>query len=200
MSSKQVTIKCNRCGYDILQEIIIGNPENYIYCPGCDNVFNYVDIQVINNDDSDDESSQVIENMKKAYDEIPHTFFKTESIYMKGFINGSEINFLLDTGAEISIIPHNIVEACGLTNILDTKYKGKMKGVGEADITGRIHYVEVVLDCGVYPCSFTACSNNDVPPILGIDMMHNLGISIDFKNKKIHFTPSCSVDFMTKPK
>jgi hypothetical protein len=75
-----------------------------------------------------------------------------------------------------------------------------MKGVGEADITGRIHYVEVVLDCGVYPCSFTACSNNDVPPILGIDMMHNLGISIDFKNKKIHFTPTCSVDFMTKNK
>lgn len=51
-----------------------------------------------------------------------------------------------------------------------------MKCIG----SDKIHYVEVVLDCGVYPCAFTICSNNDVSPILGIDMMYNLGIMIDF--------------------
>jgi len=98
----------------------------------------------------------------------------------------------------MSILPINIVKACDLMSILNKKYSGVMKGIGSDKILGKINYVEVVLDCGVYPCAFTVCSNNDVPPILGIDMMYNLGIMIDFQTKKIHFTTNCSVDFISK--
>lgn len=198
---KSVKVTCQKCGFDVTQEIVIDSKENYIYCPSCDNVFIYQEFDVEYTSTNDlKQNSHILDNIKKAYEEIPHTFIKSDSIYLKGFINGVEINFLLDTGAEMSVLPLNIVEASGLTNIMDTEYKGIMKGVGEAEIPGKIHYIELVLDCGVYPCAFTVCSNNNVPPILGIDMMHNLGISLDFRNKKIHFTPTCSVDFLTKSK
>ena len=141
---------------------------------------------------------KICENLEKAYNEIPHTFIRTEAIFLKGHINGHEIDFLLDTGAEMSIIPVNIIQACGLENILDTHYSGIMKGVGEDKMLGKIHYVEVILECGLYPCSFSVCSNNDLPPILGIDMMYNLGISIDFKKKQIHFDNGCSMEFINR--
>jgi hypothetical protein len=196
MTSEQISINCTRCKFLITQEIIFDSAENYIYCPSCDNVFPYnpIDIKPIEKKPVD----LVEENFKKAYNEIPHTFIRTEAIFLKGHINGQEINFLLDTGAEMSVIPANIIQACGLESILDTQYSGVMKGVGEAKTLGRVHYVEVVLECGVYPCSFSVCSNNDLPAILGIDMMYNLGISIDFKKKQIHFDNGCSVGFINR--
>ena len=42
--------------------------------------------------------------------------------------------------------------------ILNKEYSGVMKYVG----SDKIHYIEVVLYCGVYSCAFTICSNNDV--------------------------------------
>lgn len=147
---------------------------------------------------TEEENDVVEKNLQKAYDEIPETFIKSESIFLNGYINGNPISFLLDTGAESSILPIDVIEESGLTDILDKKCGGKLLGVGEDKIIGRVHYVEVVLECGVYPCSFTVCSNPNIPPILGIDMMFNLGISLDFKKKKIHFGSDCSIDFVTK--
>lgn len=215
MTSIQISVECTRCKFLISQEIIKDSVENYIYCPSCDNIFSYNPDMISTNNDTQqaqqiNQNNQnkptnlsnsidlVEENFKKAYNEIPHTFIRTEAIFLKGHINGQEINFLLDTGAEMSVIPANIIQACGLESILDTQYSGVMKGVGEAKTLGRLHYVEVVLECGVYPCSFSVCSNNDLPAILGIDMMYNLGISIDFKKKQIHFNNGCSVEFINR--
>ena len=210
MSSIQISISCSRCNFLISQEIITDSMENYIYCPSCDNVFMYNSTEDTETDTKDTDTNAidacqnqhvknfVTENLEKAYNEIPHTFIRTEAIFLKGHINGHEIDFLLDTGAEMSIIPVNIIQACGLENILDTHYSGIMKGVGEDKMLGKLHYVEVILECGVYPCSFSVCSNNDLPPILGIDMMYNLGISIDFKKKQIYFDNGCSMGFINR--
>lgn len=222
MSSIQISVICSGCEFLISQEIITDSIENYIYCPSCDNVFMYNSIEDTETnaidacqdhlynftEDTDTNAidacqnqhvkNLVTENLEKAYNEIPHTFIRTEAIFLKGHINGHEIDFLLDTGAEMSIIPVNIIQACGLENILDTHYSGIMKGVGEDKMLGKLHYVEVILECGLYPCSFSVCENNNLPPILGIDMMYNLGISIDFKKKQIHFDNGCSMGFINR--
>ena len=203
MTTQQVIVNCSGCKFEINQEIISDSQENYIYCPSCDNIFLFNPNDQIKNPNQNEQTNQtepdlVTENMEKAYMEIPHTFIRTEAIFLKGHINGHEINFLLDTGAETSVIPANLIQACELDKILNTDYAGIMRGVGEAKMLGRLHYVEVVLECGVYPCAFSVCSNNDLPPILGIDMMYNLGISLDFKKKKINFDNGCSVHFINK--
>jgi predicted aspartyl protease len=157
------TNNCNNCTYKF--------NKTSTYCPMCG--IEYVDL--------------IEENFTKAYTEIPHTLIRSNMIYMKAHINGHEIKFLVDTGAESSIIPHDFIEACGLSNIVDRECRGTLVGVGTTEIVGRIHYLELVLPNGIFPCSFTISSNNNVPPILGIDMMHNLGITIDFKRKKLCF-------------
>lgn len=195
MTLYEVTTNCTNCNFEVKQDILKDSDENYIYCPSCDNVFSFANNNQIK---QEPEQDLVSENLEKAYNEIPHTFIRTEAIFLKGHINGQEIDFLLDTGAEMSVIPVNIIQACGLEKILDKHFSGVLKGVGEAKMLGRIHYVEIVLECGIYPCSFTVCSNNDLPAILGIDMMYNLGISLDFKKKKINFDNGCSVDFISR--
>jgi hypothetical protein len=169
-----MSINCNKCTftYDIEETM----------CPICSN-YNIEPTKI-------KQLTLVEENMIKAYEEIPHTLIQTKSaIYIKGYINGNEISFLLDTGAEMSIIPYNFIRACNMEDIIDTKYKGRILGVGEASIVGRIHYVEVLLDnVGILPCAFTVSSNNDLPAIIGIDMMHHLGIVINFMNKTLLFS------------
>ena len=210
MNIVQVEVSCTKCKYKINQDIDMSIQTNSIYCPACDHIFdfNLNDNNDLDNkedidnkedaEDAEDPEDLVLQNLTKAYEEIPHTFVKTEAIFMKGFINGIKVYFLIDTGAEVSLLPINLVEACGLTKILNTKYQGQLSGVGHDKIEGKIHYVEVVLDCGIYPCAFTVCANNNLPPILGIDMMYNLGINIDFKKGKIIFNDECSVDFIKK--
>ncbi len=57
---------------------------------------------VLYNDIEPNESNDhVYQNIKKAYEEIPHPLISSDSILLKGYINGTEITFLLDTGAEI---------------------------------------------------------------------------------------------------
>jgi DNA damage-inducible protein 1 len=72
-------------------------------------------------------------------------------------------------------------------HLIDEKYNGQLKGVGSDKIMGRIHYIELQLECGIYACGFTVCSNNEIGAILGIDMMRNLGIILDFTKNKLSF-------------
>ena len=44
---------------------------------------------------------KIFDNIKKARDFIPETYFKSPSIYITGKINGNPVKFLIDNGAQI---------------------------------------------------------------------------------------------------
>lgn len=127
------------------------------------------------------------DNYLKAYTEIPHTFISSKMIHMTVKINNVDVKFLVDTGAQISILPLSVASACNLNHLIDEQYSGELKGVGTDKIMGRIHYVEIQLPCGIYPCGLTVCKNDSMVPLLGIDMMRNLGLTLDFMKNKITF-------------
>ena len=121
-------------------------------------------------------------NYLKAYNEIPESFVAATMIHVTAKINNYPVKFLIDTGAQTSILPYNVVIACNLQNILDEKYSGTLHGVGTSKIKGRIHYVDIFFDCGVVPGSFTV-TDSIIEPIIGIDVMSYLGMLIDFKKR-----------------
>ena len=92
---------------------------------------------------------------------------------------------MVDTGAEISIMNKSIAIACGLEKYIDERYNGKLQGVGSDKILGKVHYTEITFNWGVLPCGFTICSNNDIIPIIGIDIMNSHGIIINCKTKTL---------------
>jgi len=139
------------------------------------------------------------ENFRKAYESIPSSFIPSNMIYLNANIrNGNQsynIKFLIDTGAQVSVLPLDVAKALMVDNIIDESYNGSLKGVGNDMIMGKIHYLEVELPFGVIPCSFVICKNPDMVPILGIDMMQQLGLKLDFEKRKITFSTYHNTDF-----
>ena len=153
-------------------------------CSVCNNLLPELDeIQMFNIIQADQRQMKIYDNIKKARDFIPETYFKSPSIFITGKINGHSVKFLIDTGAQMSVISKNIAIACNLDDIIDEAHCGKILGVGNDKIMGRVHYVEVMFDWGILPCGFTVCKNPNLVPIIGIDILNSHGVIIDFKNK-----------------
>ena len=178
-------INCPNC-YTILV-INDKTKSNEIVCYNCTVPFT-IPIDMFNDIIESNKKDEIIhKNYLQAYTDIPHTLIPSKRIYISGKVNDVEIKFLVDTGAAVSILPVSYVSACNINDIVDEKYSGTLNGVGVDKIMGRIYYLEVQLSCGVYPCSFTVCKNDQIGPIIGIDMMRNLGIIIDFAKNKLLF-------------
>lgn len=154
------------------------------YCYLCGNELPKLDqYQIANIIEANKREQKIYETIKKARDIIPETYICSPSIFITGKINDYTIKFLIDTGAQMSVIPQNVAIACELNDIIDESYCGKIKGVGHDKVMGRIHYVEVNFDWGILPCSFTICKNPDLIPIIGIDILNSHGVIINFKTK-----------------
>ena len=101
----------------------------------------------------------------------------------------AKINFILDTGASVSIIPKKIVPHLNL----------KPTAVKLTSASGSpIHtYGEVALSIGLKKlrrqCDWTFVVAEVTNPILGIDFLQNFELSIDCKNKTLN-------DYLTKTK
>ena len=136
-------------------------------------------------------------NLNKAYETIPESFIPiTNGLYIDGKINGKKINFLVDTGANISIMSLKQAKDLGIDYLIDHHYKGSVKGVnGTAKMIGRIHYLEIEFDKGVLvPCGFTII-NSSTRAIIGLNTMMSHAANIDLKNKEITFSNSVKVKF-----
>ena len=181
-------VNCPKC--TVLNKIPGDQLDRINYCMVCNNLIYQPDDEIVQQISEADKSEKVItENYLKAYQEIPSSFIPASMIHLNAKIisNGNrvDVKFLIDTGAQVSLLPLDIVKACNLENILDQRYSGNLRGVGKDRVRGKLHYVEVEVPCGIIPCSFTVCENSNIEPILGIDMMQQMGLTLDFKSRTI---------------
>ena len=184
MSTEKLEISCPMC--TVINYIDTDKINNEYFCSICSSMIFSANNEIINQiKEANDKERVINENYIKAYDEIPSCLIPAKMIYLEAKIMGQKIKFLIDTGAQVSLLPLNIVKICNLDHLLDQRVAGELKGVGSDRVMGKIHYLEVELPCGVIPCSFTICENSDLVPILGIDMMQQMGLLLDFKNRKI---------------
>jgi len=158
---------------------------NDTICNVCSSPLN-ISLETLENITEADKSEKLIEdNYLRAYEEIPEFFFPKKMIFIKGKINGQELKFLLDTGAAISIINKSLAKALKIDHLVDKKCQGQLRGVGTDNISGRIHYTEILFDFGIIPASLTVCDNDNLEPILGMDFIQSHGLVIDFKKRKV---------------
>lgn len=144
------------------------------------NAVNSIDFSYIINATKKDNAIE--ENMQKALEEIPESLTSVNMLYIPAIINGIELKLFIDTGAQISIMPFEIVCNLGMEEILDYKHQGMVHGVGKQEIIGKIHFAELQLNDFLLGCSFTVLSDQD-DIILGLDMLLAHGMKVDLEKR-----------------
>ncbi|KAL2473143.1 ubiquitin family protein [Forsythia ovata] len=121
------------------------------------------------------------ENWAAALEYNPEAFARVVMLYVDMEVNGVPLKAFVDSGAQSTIISKSCAERCGLSRLLDTRYRGIAQGVGQSEIIGRIHVAPIKIGNIFYPCSFTVLDSPNMEFLFGLDMLRKHQCIIDLK-------------------
>uniref|UniRef100_A0A7I4BGR1 DNA damage-inducible protein 1 n=1 Tax=Physcomitrium patens TaxID=3218 RepID=A0A7I4BGR1_PHYPA len=124
----------------------------------------------------------VNDNWEAAIEYNPEAFGRVIMLFVDMEVNGCPLKAFVDSGAQSTIISMHCAKRCGLLRLLDRRYVGVAKGVGQTVIVGRVHVAAIKIGRNYYPCSFTVLEHADIEFIFGLDMLRKHQCSIDLKD------------------
>ncbi|XP_019196674.1 PREDICTED: DNA damage-inducible protein 1-like isoform X2 [Ipomoea nil] len=121
------------------------------------------------------------ENWEAAIEHNPEAFARVVMLYVDMEVNSVPLKAFVDSGAQSTIISKSCAERCGLLRLLDTRYRGIARGVGQSEILGRIHVAPIKIGSVFYPCSFLVLDSPNMEFLFGLDMLRKHQCMIDLK-------------------
>ena len=145
----------------------------------------------------------------RRYIEVPIQLLDIEGdgfhIMVKGKIHGKEANFLIDTGASRSVFDPNTITDF-IDDIRFEKKEGMTAGVGSSDLESSTfiidnfsignldinNYEAVALDLENIHEMYAKLALPHIDGIIGGDLLKKYKAVINYKSKKLRFTPPLS--------
>lgn len=76
-------------------------------------------------------------------------------------------------------------ERCGITRLIDKRFSGIARGVGEGRILGRVHSVPIKIGGQHLPCSIQILEGDIKEFLFGLDMLRRHQANINLGNDRL---------------
>ena len=115
---------------------------------------------------------RIEENLQYAYQNNPEGFVPYSLLFIECKINNKPVKAMIDTGAQVSILPFSIAKDCEVDYLIDRRWQTVTVGVGVQRSVGRIHALQVQVQNRVWANPFVVLDKGPLDHcILGVDWL-----------------------------